>query len=195
MAQQNPTIKYQPLGELVELKISNSKITKRDYRPNGQYNVITSSIKPSGKYDKFNEVAHQITISKDGTCGVIMWHEQPFYLAAGAFVIKPKDLTIINPKYLYHYLKSVQIAINKMQIGQPIAHIYKKDLQKLPIPVPNLETQNQIVNILDCFLHLTNQLSSELTSRNHQYQYYLKTLLDFNKPQSHPLLIKNGGGG
>ena len=177
------------LGDLVDLRISNSKITKRDYRPNGQYNVIRSSIKPSGKYDTFNEVAHQITISKDGTCGLIMWHEQPFYLAAGAFVIKPKDLTIINPKYLYHYLKRAQIAINKMQIDYgPIKHLYRRDLSKLPVVVPNLSTQNQVVKVLDRLEQLAHQLRVKLNLRNQQFNYYLHALLNFDRFYQHPLI-------
>lgn len=60
------------LGDLVDLKTTKASLVKSQYLENGQYNVITSASKPAGKYDQFNEAGKQITISKDGTCGVIL---------------------------------------------------------------------------------------------------------------------------
>ena len=184
---------WQKLGDLIDLKTSKQTLVKKQYVENGQYNVITSASKPAGKYDQFNEAGKQITISKDGTCGVILWHEQPFYLADGAFVIKIKPGVDLDLRYLYHYLKRSQAEINEMQIGQPIAHLYKADLNQLKVYVPDLETQKQIAATLDKFNQLTNQLTNQLNLRNKQYQYYLEHLMDFANV-NHPL-IKDGGGG
>ena len=46
--------------------------------PDAEYDVITSSVKPSGKYNKFNQNENQITITKDGTCGFVSWQNKKF---------------------------------------------------------------------------------------------------------------------
>ena len=118
--------------------------------PDAEYDVITSSVTPSGKYNKFNQNENQITLTKDGTCGFVSWQNKKFWLADGSFVLKPKDN--INNKYLFYCLKSNEQNIESMELEAPIPHLYKKHLYQLEIPVPSLEKQNQIVNIISLLL-------------------------------------------
>ena len=71
-------------------------------------------------------------------------------MADGSFVLKPKDN--INNKYLFYCLKSNEENIESMELEAPIPHLYKKHLYQLEIPVPSLEKQNQIVNIISLIL-------------------------------------------
>ena len=48
------------------------------------------------------------------------------------------------------------------------------------IPVPPLEVQQKIVEILDNFTSLTAELEAELEARKRQYEYYRNLLLTFN---------------
>ena len=50
-------------------------------------------------------------------------------------------------------------------------------LNKVIIPVPPLDVQNEIVRMLDCFTLLTAELTAELTARKKQYEYYRDALL------------------
>ena len=50
-------------------------------------------------------------------------------------------------------------------------------LNKVIIPVPPLDVQNEIVRMLDCFTLLTAELTAELTARRKQYEYYRDALL------------------
>ena len=168
------------LDDIVILK-TGQQLTKKMLIPDAEYDVITSSVKPSGKYNKFNQNENQITITKDGTCGFVSWQNKKFWLADGSFVIKAKQN--INMKYLFYFLKNNQINIQSMKIGSAVPHLYKKHLYQLEIPIPSLEKQNQIVNILDTFTTLIEDLDqgipAEINLRQQQYEYYRNLLLTF----------------
>ncbi len=56
-------------------------------------------------------------------------------------------------------------------------------LKKVEIPIPPLEVQEEIVNILDKFERMCNSLTeglpSEIAARKKQYEYYRDKLLSF----------------
>lgn len=58
-------------------------------------------------------------------------------------------------------------------------------MEKIKIPLPSLEEQRRIVNILDKFDTLTNSITEglpkEIELRRKQYEYYREKLLSFNK--------------
>ena len=64
-------VEYKYLYQIIELKTASNYLTKKDYISDAQYDVITSAIKPAGKYNLFNEEENQITITKDATCGFV----------------------------------------------------------------------------------------------------------------------------
>ena len=57
------------------------------------------------------------------------------------------------------------------------------DLARVESPVPSLETQQKVVDILDCFdsltASLTDGLPAGIEARHQQYEYYRDRLLDF----------------
>ena len=60
----------------------------------------------------------------------------------------------------------------------------KEAVLKYEIPVPPLEVQSEIVQILDNFAELTAELTAELEKRKKQYAYYRDKLLAF--PHAYP---------
>lgn len=66
-------------------------------------------------------------------------------------------------------------------MGNP--KLMSKQVEKIRIPLPPLETQQNIVNILDTFDTLTQSISEglphEIALRQKQYEYYREQLLDF----------------
>ena len=54
-------------------------------------------------------------------------------------------------------------------------------LNKIILPVPPLEVQNEIVRILDHFTDLAAEIQAELQARKEQYEYYRNHWLTFNK--------------
>ncbi|HPF83481.1 MAG TPA: restriction endonuclease subunit S [Bacilli bacterium] len=93
----------------------------------------------------------------------------------------------INSKYISHYLRS---NIYHLQIKQYVSRgkicaINSKGIGKALIPVPSLEEQERIVDILDKFDKLVNDikegLPAEIEMRRKQYEYYRNKLLTFEE--------------
>ena len=66
--------------------------------------------------------------------------------------------------------------------------VNRTDLMEIEIPVPSLETQQRIVDILDRFDSLTTSLTdglpAEIAARRQQYEYYCDRLLTFPRKDS-----------
>lgn len=89
----------------------------------------------------------------------------------------------INLRYIYHYLVHnkghFQNIANNMQMPQ----ISSNDTEKFKIPVPSLEIQSRIVQVLDNFDTVCNDLNiglpKEIELRQKQYEYFRDKLLTF----------------
>lgn len=92
----------------------------------------------------------------------------------------------VLPKYVSYYLNSNE---NKNNIYKLIKgdrnNLNLKDFNKLRVPIPSLEQQQRIVDILDRFDTLCNDITSglpaEIEMRQKQYEYYRDKLLTFKE--------------
>ncbi len=94
---------------------------------------------------------------------------------------------IVSPKYLFYILSSenfflYNIAFSK---GAKMPRGDKKRILDYKFPLPSLEVQNHIVNILDKFDNLVNNIEEglprEIELRQNQYEYFREQLLSFEK--------------
>ena len=83
----------------------------------------------------------------------------------------------INIKFIYYFLKQNEPYFQKIGSKMQMPQIATPDTDKFKIPIPPLSVQSQIVQILDTFTELTDQLTAELGMRQKQYQYYRDLLL------------------
>ncbi|OAV21372.1 Type I restriction-modification system, specificity subunit S [Moraxella catarrhalis] len=87
----------------------------------------------------------------------------------------------INIKFIYYFLKQNEPYFQKIGSKMQMPQIATPDTDKFKIPIPPLSVQSQIVQILDTFTELNDQLRDELTTelsmRQKQYQYYRDFLL------------------
>lgn len=67
-----------------------------------------------------------------------------------------------------------------------------EQFKKVKIPIPPLEIQQKIVDILDAFTELQAELQAELHARRKQYEYYRNKLLSFEELEKRANAI--GGG-
>jgi type I restriction enzyme S subunit len=71
------------------------------------------------------------------------------------------------------------------QKGASYPAISNADIKKYEIPLPSLEEQQRIVDILDRFDSLCNDISiglpAEIEARQKQYEYYRDKLLTFKE--------------
>lgn len=92
-----------------------------------------------------------------------------------------------NPKFIAYCFQTPTFNAekNKFVARAKVKRLSGESLAKLKIPVPPLEEQARIVEILDKFDALTTDLSSglpaEIISRRRQYEHYRDRLMDFEK--------------
>ncbi len=86
-------------------------------------------------------------------------------------------------KYVEYYINSIDISQYISEGAQP--KLTQAKLNIIPIPLPSTSEQNRIVEILDKFELLVNDLSqglpAEIAAVQEQYEYYRNKLLTFNR--------------
>lgn len=89
----------------------------------------------------------------------------------------------INPIFINYFMHSIKFrkSLNKCTRGVTRFYISIKNFMKIYIPVPPIEVQNEIVQILDNFTELKAELEAELEAREKQYEYYKDKILKFSK--------------
>ena len=200
-------IKWLKLSDiaLIKARIGWQGLTKSEYLSSGDYYLITGIDFKNGIVDF--EHCHYVTkdryeqdkniqikngdvlVTKDGTLGKVAYVEglnKPATLNSGVFVVRTiKDE--ISQRYLYHYLNSDHLMnyARSRITGGTIKHLNQNIMVDVPIPIPSLEVQEKIVNILDKFDKLTNDISeglpAEIEARQKQYEYYRNKLLSFKE--------------
>lgn len=87
-------------------------------------------------------------------------------------------------KYVYYWLCKEYYSLKSLGQGSQ-SNINAATVKNYPIPIPSLEKQKEIVEVLDVFNLLSNDedagLLAELKLRNQQYEYYRDKLLNFKE--------------
>jgi type I restriction enzyme S subunit len=106
---------------------------------------------------------------------------EPLYLNSFCFGFRLNNNNLFLPHFLKYLFRSDQVRkeIGLTASGVTRFNISKKRFEKIPIPIPPLAIQNEIVNILDLFTRLEAELEAELEARKIQYTYYRDSLLNF----------------
>ena len=75
--------------------------------------------------------------------------------------------------------------INKAMFHGSVSSIRRPMLNEFPVPVPSLDVQQRIVDVLDNFEKICTDLKiglpAEINARKQQYEYYRDKLLTFRK--------------
>lgn len=122
-----------------------------------------------------------VLIAEDGTKSLenysIQWATGKFWANNHVHVLRGTNA--INSRFIFHYLQTVNFI--PYLSGGDRAKLTKSKLVEIPIPIPPLEIQQKIVDILDTFTELTAKLTAELTARKKQYNFYRDRLLSFEE--------------
>lgn len=137
----------------------------------------------SKKYFEKNDILFAITGEKveeiSKSCAYI---GEEKCLAGGDIVVMKHNQ---NVKYLSYALSTFSACKQKSsgKVKSKVVHSSIPELKKIKIPLPPLEEQERIVNILDRFDALCNDLTcglpAEIEARRKQYAYYRDKLLTF----------------
>ena len=113
-------------------------------------------------------------------CGNVNYASGEFYATEHAVVVESKGKYL--QRFLYHLLISMNLNQYKSQGAQPGLSV--KRLEELIVPIPSMEIQERIVNVLDNFDAICSDLNiglpAEIEARQKQYEYYRDALLSFN---------------
>ncbi|MCR2109279.1 restriction endonuclease subunit S [Campylobacter upsaliensis] len=172
-------VEFKELGELWE-KAPKSKMganqAKNLSKNNG--NICFTSGETHYFIDDYL-VDGEFLFLNDGGTADIKYNSGKAYYTDHIFAFTSQKICV---KFLYYFLKDKQEAINKTCFqGTGLKNLQKNKIEKFPIPLPPLEIQYKIVEILDAFTELEAELEAELETRLKQYEYYRNFLLSYDE--------------
>ena len=125
-----------------------------------------------------------ILVTRTGSTGVIVYGVEGCF-HNNFFKVTPNEL--IHKKYMYFLLRS-KYMYNKMLTaasGGTVPDLPHKKFYALEVPVPTIDEQKHIVEMLEKFNELSNDITTglpaEIKARQKQYEYYRDKLLNFKK--------------
>lgn len=169
-------VEYKTLKDICDFKRGQSRTLKT--LKNGNYPVVAGGQTPSFYCDIYNRDYECITVSSSGAYAGCLNYWNNKILCTDSFSITSKDKNLINNKFLFQYLKKNQDWIYSRKKGAGIPHIHISDVDKIKIPCPPIEVQEEIVKILDKFSKLEAELEAELEARKKQYEFWHTKLLN-----------------
>ena len=160
-------------------------ITKKS-TTKGDIPVILGGQEPAYYINKYNHDGEIVVIARSGvSAGFVSYWNRKIYVTDG-FGYEGRN-ELVTTKYLYYVLKNMEPALNAMKRGAGVPHVSGETLSNVLLLIPALQEQNKIVNILDRFDTLCNDLSeglpAEIEARRKQYEYYRDKLLSFEELQ------------
>ena len=192
---ESPVVK---LGEIGQVKMC-KRIMKAQTSTTGDipfYKIGTFGKEPDAyiSQELFNEYVSKysypskgdILISCSGTIGrTVIFDGKPAYFQDSNIVWLEHDGTKVCNDYLkYAYMTYPWV----VSTGGTISRLYNDGILKAEIPLPTLEEQKHIVELLDRFDSICNDIASgipaEIEARQKQYEYYRDKLLTFKEKEA-----------
>lgn len=177
-------IRWMKLGDIADIGTGNGNTNEGLDTGKYPFFVRSQDIKYKNEYD-FDETA--IITSGDGV-GV----GKIFHFVSGKYALHQRAYRVhitsdnVLPKYFFYYFKNSFLTyISKASFHSSVTSIRRPMMINFPVPVPPLVVQQRIVDILDRFDTLCNDISSglpaEFEMRQKQYEYYRDKLLSFKE--------------
>lgn len=122
-----------------------------------------------------------ILISASGTIGrTVVFDGQDAYFQDSNIVWLAHDESVVLNRYLFYIY---QMNPWKVSVGGTIRRLYNGNIERTKIPLPSLDIQSRIVQVLDNFDTVCNDLNiglpKEIELRQKQYEFFRDKLLTF----------------
>lgn len=160
---ENKNTVFFTLNELCDI-CEKSPIKKGDLLKDGKYPVINSSRNILGYFDRSNNVADTLVITSHGAyAGYCHYLDTDFFAGSLCFPMKSKDPAKVLTKYIYYCVRNDEKIIRERYVNKSgVPYINLSALMKHRIPVPTIEIQAKIVELLDNLEIDINNLKTEL---------------------------------
>lgn len=171
-------LEYRSLVSLC--KIETGKLNANAAVDNGPYLFFTTA-KEISRIDKYRWDTEALLIAGNANVGDVKHYEGKFDAYQRTYVLNSFDKSI-SVRFLYFFVSSaLKSYLENRTNSAAMTYIVLSTLQDFKVPIPPLEVQKEIVNILDKFTQLEAELSAELDARRKQYEYYRNQLLTFDQ--------------
>lgn len=173
---QGAEVEWKPLGEVARLKNGS------DWKnlPAGEFPVYGSGGEMGVTVGKVAYDKPTVLIPRKGSISNLFYLTKPFWNVDTIYYTEIDEEKII-PKFFFYFLQTANLETLSTNPTRP--SLTQAILDKVPIPIPSLEIQQKVVEILDKMTdyvtELTAELTAELTLRQKQYAYYRDQLLTF----------------
>ena len=139
---------------------------------------ISDEVAVKQRFAQPNDIVMAVTSENiEDVCKCVVWlGDTPVAVSGHSAIIHHTQ----NAKYLAYYFHSSMFFTQKRKIAQgtKVIEVSPDKLNRVKVPVPPLEVQDEIVRILDNFTELTAGLTAELTARKKQYDYYKERVFE-----------------
>ena len=162
-------VEYKKLGECVRIRNGS------DYKHLGPGKVPVYGSGGIMTYvDEYVYDKPSVLIPRKGSIEKLYYVDSPFWTVDTLFYTEI-NVDIVVPRYLYYVLQKEHLEQYNTAGGVP--SLTQKVLNDIPIPVPPVKIQREVVEVLDKFALLTAELTAELEKRKKQYEHYRDKLL------------------
>lgn len=181
-------VEWRPLEQVAKIKHG------KDWKGIGAGRIpVYGSGGVMGYVDKYSYNKPTVLIPRKGSITNIFYVDFPFWNVDTIFYTDI-DASKIIPKYLFYFLKTIDMMALDAGSGRP--SLTQAILKKILIPIPcpenpkrSIEIQEEINRILDAFTAVTSELTSELTIRKKQYNYYRDKLMTSGEGTKEEVLL------
>ena len=161
--------------------------TKYGLSANKTLTYISDDVAEKSRKAKKNDIVMAVTSENvEDVCKCVAWLGDDEIAVSGHTAIIQHNQ---NAKYLSYYFHTSMFLSQKRKLahGTKVIEVTPDKLNDVVIPLPTLEKQKEIVEVLDRFDTLCNDLTTglpaEIEARKKQYEYYRDKLLSFKKKE------------
>jgi type I restriction enzyme M protein len=168
-------IEYEKLEKICIFKNGTQLDTKNII--DGNFPVYGGGKSQVGYHNSYNREGCETIVCGTGSCGFVNRCLSGKFWASQCFTIETKDEKILLNSYLYYYTKLFLENIfmeNKKGSTQP--YIRATQFYETEIPIPDIQIQKQIVEILDKLNNNNETCKNQIEESN----YILKKYIEFN---------------
>jgi len=175
-------VKFVPLADIADISTGSSNTNEGLVE--GKYPFYVRSQEPLRKNEyEYDETAIITAGDGVGVGKVFHYVEGKYALHQRAYRIHINTPEVL-PRYYFHYMRSAFLPyIQKIMFQGSVASIRRPMLNQFPVPIPALDVQERLVNVLDNFESICSDLNiglpAEIEARQKQYEYYRDLLLTF----------------
>lgn len=174
---------WRTLGVVTSV-LRGKRLTKNQLSEEYKYPVYHGGLEPLGYYNDTNREKNTVMIINVGaSAGTVGYSNIEFWSSDGCYCLKHCDE--YDARFLYYYLQSQEKYLQSKVRYAGIPTLDAKVIDNISVPVISIKEQERIVNILDRFDKLCNDITeglpAEIEARRKQYEYYRDKLLSFEE--------------